>query len=96
MAPPKNPSELEADAVVRAYLRGRTMPAILHSAIVWAVEMRISGGKLSLLDETLMNDIDNHAVSAPTSTAISLQPVPPPSLARHRDAGCEPLAAEGM
>ena len=42
MAPPKNPSELEADAVVRAYLRGRTMPAILHSYIVWAVEMRIS------------------------------------------------------
>lgn len=86
MAPPKNPSELAADAVVHAYLRGRTMPAILHGAIVWAVEMRISRGKLPLLDETLTNDIDNHAVWAPAYTVTPIQPVQQPSSSARPDA----------
>ncbi|MET3493184.1 hypothetical protein [Variovorax boronicumulans] len=63
MHPPNGPSELAAEAAVQAYLCGRTMPDLLYRAIVWAVERRVSSGKLLLLDDTLTNDIDNHAVS---------------------------------
>ena len=97
MATLKSPSDLAADAVVRAYLHGRTMPAILYGAIVWAVEMRISEGKLPLLDETLANDIDNHAVAALAPRAISIvQPIPPIARAWHSGAVRDSQTIEGM
>ena len=73
------------------------MPAILYRAIVWAVEMRISGGKLPLLDEILANDIDNHAVAALAPRAIStVQPIPPIARAWHSDAVRDSQTIEGM
>lgn len=92
----KIPSELAADAAVRAYLHGRTMPPLLYDAIVWAVEMRISAGKLSLLDETLTTDIDNHAVATRARLLMPIRPAPLPPLADHGNAGREPLSAEGI
>lgn len=94
MTPLKNPCDLAASAVVHAYLHGRMMPALLRGAIVWAVDKRISAGTLPLLDETLRNDIDNHAVAAPAS--IPIQPAPQPSPAWRRDTRRDPLAVEGM
>ncbi|MCR6476934.1 hypothetical protein NU688_12305 [Variovorax sp. ZS18.2.2] len=96
MPPLKTPSGLAADAAVRAYLHGRTMPPVLYDAIVWAVGMRISAGKLPLLDETLTNDIDNHAVATRARLLMAVQPTSPPCPPAHRDAGREPLSAEGI
>ena len=59
------PSELAADALVRDYLNGRFLPKILHGAVVWAAERRLSSGKVPVLDETLRHDIDNQACAPP-------------------------------
>lgn len=59
------PSELAADALVRDYLNGRSLPRILHGAVVWAAERRLSSGKLPVLDETLRHDIDYQACARP-------------------------------
>jgi hypothetical protein len=98
MPPLKTPSELAADDAVRLYLHGRTMPPILYDAIVWAVELRISAGRLPVLDETLTTDIDNHAVATRARLLMPVRPAPapPPCPPAHRDAGREPLPAEGM
>lgn len=96
MPSPKTPSELAADEAVRTYLRGRTMPPLLYDAIVWAVEMRISAGKLPLLDDTLTTDIDNHAVATRARLLMPIRPAPLPPLASHGNAGREPLSAEGI
>lgn len=65
-----SPTELEADALVHTYLNGRTLPSILHSAVVWVVEKRLSSGKLPVLDATLMADIDSQAITPATSVAV--------------------------
>ena len=92
----KTPSELAADAIVRAYLHGRTMPTILYGAIVWAASMRISAGKLPTLDDTLTTDIDNHAVATRARLLMPIRPTPLPPLAESGNAGREPLLAEGI
>jgi hypothetical protein len=53
MAPLMSPSEMAADVLVRAYLHGCTLPKILHGAVVWVAETRLSSGKLPVLDATL-------------------------------------------
>jgi hypothetical protein len=58
-----SPSELAADVLVRAYLHGRTLPKIMHSAVVWVAESRLSSGKRPVLDATLCADIDSQAVA---------------------------------
>ena len=58
-------SEFAAESLVRAYLGGRTMPAIMHSAVVWMAQKRLVGGKMPVLDETLRSDIDNQAIAPP-------------------------------
>ncbi len=58
-------SEVAADALVRAYLHGRTLPKILHGAVVWVAETRLSSGKLPVLDATLCADIDSQAIAPP-------------------------------
>jgi hypothetical protein len=58
-------SEFSADALVRVYLRGRTLPEILHGAFVWVAEKRLTSGKVPVLDETLRTDIDNQAIAPP-------------------------------
>ncbi|MGJ7528485.1 hypothetical protein [Variovorax sp. GB1P17] len=62
MTPLMSPSELAADVLVRAYLHGRTLPKILHGAVVWVAETRLSSGKHPVLDATLCADIDNQAL----------------------------------
>ncbi|MET3376455.1 hypothetical protein ABIC89_005534 [Variovorax boronicumulans] len=42
MTPLMSPSEIEADALVRAYLDGRLLPRILHGAVVWVAETRLT------------------------------------------------------
>jgi len=63
MTPLMSPSELAADVLVRAYLHGRTLPKILHGAVVWVAETRLSSGKLPVLDATLCADIDSQATA---------------------------------
>lgn len=63
MTPLMSPSELAADVLVRAYLHGRTLPKIMHGAVVWVAESRLSGGKRPVLDATLCADIDSQAVA---------------------------------
>lgn len=46
-------SEFTADAMVRLYLRGRTLPEVLHTAVVWVAEARLSSGRMPVLDQTL-------------------------------------------
>ncbi|MBT2300450.1 hypothetical protein J7E70_08240 [Variovorax paradoxus] len=58
-------SQFTADAMVRVYLRGRTLPEILHGAVVWVAETRLSSGKTPVLDQTLRTDIDNQAIAPP-------------------------------
>lgn len=65
MAPLMSPSEMAADVLVRAYLHGRTLPKILHGAVVWVAETRLSSGKLPVLNATLCADIDNQAIAPP-------------------------------
>lgn len=74
MAPLTSPSELAADALVRAYLHGRELPKILHGAVVWVAETRLTSGKLPVLDATLCADIDNHAI-APAPFAPERAPI---------------------
>jgi len=93
MAPLKTPCDLAADAAVRDHLHGRTMPPILFDAIVWAVAMRISGGKLPVLDQTLTSDIDNHAVAARARLFMPIQPAPSPIW--HGEAMQEAFTGEG-
>jgi hypothetical protein len=59
-------SEFTADAMVRVYLRGRTLPEILHAAVVWVAETRLSSGRRPVLNATLRTDIDNQAIAPPT------------------------------
>lgn len=96
MSPLKPLSDLAADAAVRAYLHGRTMPPVLYDAIVWAVGMRISAGKLPLLDETLTTDIDNHAVATRARLLMPIQPASLPPPASRGNTGHRPLSAEGI
>lgn len=59
------PSELVADALVRAYLNGRGLPKILHSAVVWVAATRLTSGEIPVLDKTLKQDIDNQSSAPP-------------------------------
>ncbi|QNK69678.1 hypothetical protein [Variovorax sp. PAMC26660] len=63
MTPLMSPSEFAADALVRAYLHGRTLPKILHGAVVWVAETRLRSGKRPVLDATLCADIDSQAIA---------------------------------
>jgi hypothetical protein len=49
-----------AHALVRAYLRGRTMPKDPYDAVVWFIASRAAKGKPLALDEALRIDIDYH------------------------------------
>lgn len=72
MTPLMSPSELAADVLVRAYLHGRTLPKILHGAVVWVAETRLSSGKRPVLDATLCADIDSQAIApSPSEDAIA-------------------------
>jgi|GEM_PF-1280328 len=61
MIPLMSPSEIEADALVRAYLDGRTLPKILHGAVVWVAETRLTKGRAPVLDANLRANIDHQA-----------------------------------
>ncbi|CAN7323698.1 hypothetical protein LJR290_001718 [Variovorax sp. LjRoot290] len=65
------PSEFTADAMVRVYLRGRTLPEVLHAAVVWVAEARLSSGRMPVLDQTLRTDIDNQAIAPPTGIGVA-------------------------
>ncbi|VTU40222.1 hypothetical protein [Variovorax sp. PBL-E5] len=66
------PSELAADALVRAYLDGRTMMPILHGAVVSVVAARLDSGKLPMLDEILRADIDHQASASRSEFALGM------------------------
>lgn len=65
MTPLMSPSEIEADALVRAYLDGRLLPRILHGAAVWVAETRLTKGKRPVLDSNLRASIDLQATEPP-------------------------------
>ena len=65
------PSERAAEALVSDYLNGRTLPPILHGAVVWMAAARLTSGKRPVLDETLRTDIDNQAISQPERIKVS-------------------------
>ena len=50
-----------AECLVRDYLNGRTLPKVLHSAVVQAVEARLVGGLMPVLTETLCSEMDSEA-----------------------------------
>lgn len=56
-------SQIAADALIRAYLNGRTLPTVLHSAIVRVAETRLLEGCMPVLDDNLRSDIDNEAIA---------------------------------
>lgn len=64
MTPLMSPPEIEADALVRAYLDGRLLPKILHGAVVWVAETRLTKGKVPVLDANLRANIDHQAIEA--------------------------------
>jgi hypothetical protein len=79
MTPLMSPSELAADVLVRAYLHGRELPKIMHGAVVWVTETRLTSGQLPVLDATLCADIDSQAFTPflPASdTSFAPAPLP--------------------
>lgn len=70
MTPLMSPSEIEADALVRAYLDGRLLPRILHGAVVWVAETRLTRGKVPVLDANLRANIDHQAIEAPPPATL--------------------------
>lgn len=65
------PSERAAEALVRAHLNGRSLPPILHGAVVWMAAARLTSGKRPVLDETLRTDIDNQTIPQPECIKVS-------------------------
>jgi hypothetical protein len=51
-----------AECLVRDYLNGRTLPEVLHSAVVQAVEARLVGGLVPVLTETLCSEMDKRSI----------------------------------
>lgn len=72
-----NHSEIAADKLIRAYLSGRQLPKILHHAVVWIAQTRMSSGKQPVLDDALRANIDREA-SAPDASAIRTSASRPP------------------
>lgn len=70
---PMNHSEIAADKLVRAYLSGRQLPKILHHAVVWIAQTRLSSGKLPVLDTALRANIDREASAAAPSAHVRRQ-----------------------
>jgi hypothetical protein len=53
-----------AECLVRDYLDGRTLPRVLHSAVVQAAEARLVDGLMPVLTETLCREMDSEATVA--------------------------------
>ena len=68
-----SPSEHSAESLVRDYLDGRTMPEILHDAVVWVVASRLVNGESPVLDRTLRDDIDRQAIAAPAGIEVAAE-----------------------
>ena len=54
-----------AESLVRDFLDGRTLPADVHGAVVQAVEARLVGGLIPVLDDALRNTMDGAATAPP-------------------------------
>ncbi|MDM0109581.1 hypothetical protein QTH97_31980 [Variovorax sp. J22R24] len=54
-----------AESLVRDFLNGRTLPTALHAAVVQAVEARLVGGLIPVLEEPLCKTMDDAATSPP-------------------------------
>ncbi|WP_143694750.1 hypothetical protein [Variovorax sp. JS1663] len=54
-----------AESLVRDFLNGRALPTALHVAVVRAVEARLVGGLIPVLDETLCQAMDGAATAPP-------------------------------
>lgn len=67
-------SELAAESLVRAYLNGRTIPAVLRSAIVQAAEARLINGEMPVLNAAVRQDIDNQAIAPPGYIPVRAAP----------------------
>jgi len=59
-------SDVAAQVLVRAYLKGRSMNEFMFTAAVWMADKRLTGGIVPALDQTLRDDIDSQAGAAPT------------------------------
>jgi hypothetical protein len=60
-----------AESLVRDFLDRRTLPP-LHWAVVRAVEARLVGGLMPVLDETLCTTMDSAATAPPQWSAVSV------------------------
>ena len=65
-------SERAAEALVRAYLNGRSLLPILHGAVVWMAAARLSG-KRPVLHEILSTDTDFQAIPQPECIRVRLR-----------------------
>ena len=55
-----------AESLVRDFPNERTLPADAHGAVVQAVEARLVGGLLPVLDDALRKAMDGAAAAPPT------------------------------
>ena len=61
-----------AESLVCDFLDGRTLPIALHGAVVQAVEARLVGGLIPVLDETLCKAMDGAATAPPAWSVESV------------------------